>query len=713
MREFRRKLSVILAVAMVLALIPGAGAREITARAAEAVEGLNSLSRIRVGYDGVLYREMQTGGAYEVEFATASNAKEFMDAVNENPDDVIKIEVVDESGKPVKGFETGWWEQTAYSYEEVYGEEDNPNVIILQYSITAGKDAPDSAFVKTTVGSATDTVGIEIRDIPAAEKIQVANSRKVEVGKTISIPIKVDNKEALPFVWSESDEEKNDRPENQRIIDYWWEDENTVTVVGVKEGTSTIRFWVEGSDDVEVTTTITVMPRTMTLSDSEVTIDMDNDGYQISIDDIGLEDIFHNGTVEWEDGMDSMLVCYGLGEGYQPVWKVEDETVAALADLEGSDPYAVFAKRIVPLKAGTTTITVEWRGAKAEATLTVTGRSLDSEIHRLLDEFYEAHEGPILADWLREKVIPQISNLVSGKALTSRVWNALNRLNGEVGNYVIAYDYRLDESENTVGLLENIEYFGANMPLPAQAPGEGEPWNRFWVTMGDAAEADVNAVSGTGKTGFAIGFKEGIDEEHLSPITELKIPVRVTLAIPEDLADAAEKDLVVYYVGSAAARSASGAATELPSGYVVKKGGSILLQIDQPGTYVLAKRISKTPSSSGGYSYSSGSASRSQTTYTAGWVQNETGWWYRNADGTWPANTWAQLAYNGRTDWYHFDANGYMQTGWFTDTDGRVYYLNPVSDGWMGSMFVGNHVIDGKSYYFNEASDGYKGALVQ
>ena len=54
-----------------------------------------------------------------------------------------------------------------------------------------------------------------------------------------------------------------------------------------------------------------------------------------------------------------------------------------------------------------------------------------------------------------------------------------------------------------------------------------------------------------------------------------------------------------------------------------------------------------------------------------------------------------------------------MQTGWFTDTDGRVYYLNPVSDGWMGSMFVGNHVIDGKSYYFNEASDGYKGALVQ
>ena len=52
-----------------------------------------------------------------------------------------------------------------------------------------------------------------------------------------------------------------------------------------------------------------------------------------------------------------------------------------------------------------------------------------------------------------------------------------------------------------------------------------------------------------------------------------------------------------------------------------------------------------------------------------------------------------------------------MQTGWFTDADGRVYYLNPVSDGTQGAMATGWKLIDGYWYYFNEISDGYKGAL--
>lgn len=40
-----------------------------------------------------------------------------------------------------------------------------------------------------------------------------------------------------------------------------------------------------------------------------------------------------------------------------------------------------------------------------------------------------------------------------------------------------------------------------------------------------------------------------------------------------------------------------------------------------------------------------------------------------------------------------------MQTGWI-DRNGSRYYLNPVSDGWMGEMFTGWHQIDGKWYYF-------------
>ena len=56
-------------------------------------------------------------------------------------------------------------------------------------------------------------------------------------------------------------------------------------------------------------------------------------------------------------------------------------------------------------------------------------------------------------------------------------------------------------------------------------------------------------------------------------------------------------------------------------------------------------------------------------------------------------------------EWYHFDERGYMETGWFTDTDKHVYYLNPVSDGTKGRMVTGWNLIEGKWYYFN--SSGY------
>ena len=57
-------------------------------------------------------------------------------------------------------------------------------------------------------------------------------------------------------------------------------------------------------------------------------------------------------------------------------------------------------------------------------------------------------------------------------------------------------------------------------------------------------------------------------------------------------------------------------------------------------------------------------------------------------------------------------------SGWYHDLDGRLYYLNPVSDGTKGRMVTGwNWItdIDGITYryYFNENSDGTKGALIQ
>ena len=57
-----------------------------------------------------------------------------------------------------------------------------------------------------------------------------------------------------------------------------------------------------------------------------------------------------------------------------------------------------------------------------------------------------------------------------------------------------------------------------------------------------------------------------------------------------------------------------------------------------------------------------------------------------------------------------------MVTGWYTDKDGNVYYLNPVSDNTQGRMFTGWNWITGadglqRCYFFKTVSDGTRGSL--
>ena len=103
--------------------------------------------------------------------------------------------------------------------------------------------------------------------------------------------------------------------------------------------------------------------------------------------------------------------------------------------------------------------------------------------------------------------------------------------------------------------------------------------------------------------------------------------------------------------------------------------------------------------------YSGGSSDGgSSTTSTSGtWILDAVGWWYRNADNSYPYGTWAYLYYSTNNyKWYHFNVQGYMETGWFMDVDGHRYYLHPVSDGTQGYMYTGWHQIDGNWYYFTE-----------
>mgnify|MGYP000928314651 CR=1 FL=1 len=73
------------------------------------------------------------------------------------------------------------------------------------------------------------------------------------------------------------------------------------------------------------------------------------------------------------------------------------------------------------------------------------------------------------------------------------------------------------------------------------------------------------------------------------------------------------------------------------------------------------------------------------------WQQDAIGWWYKNADGSYPKNAWQNI--DGI--WYAFNGSGYMITGWFLSGD-KWYYLDVTQ----GGMKTGWQIIEGKYYYF-------------
>ena len=104
-------------------------------------------------------------------------------------------------------------------------------------------------------------------------------------------------------------------------------------------------------------------------------------------------------------------------------------------------------------------------------------------------------------------------------------------------------------------------------------------------------------------------------------------------------------------------------------------------------------------------------------TKKAKWVKDDTGWWYQNADGSYPKNDWMKIS----GTWYYFDGNGYairnswrsinwkwyyfddscaMRTGWvYVDND--WYYLDD-----SGVMLTGWQNIDGYWYYLRTECEG-------
>ncbi len=101
------------------------------------------------------------------------------------------------------------------------------------------------------------------------------------------------------------------------------------------------------------------------------------------------------------------------------------------------------------------------------------------------------------------------------------------------------------------------------------------------------------------------------------------------------------------------------------------------------------------------------------------WGTKNGKWTFTDNKGVAYKNMWAAV-YNPYAntaagqqafDWFYFDGNGYMVTGWILD-GGRYYYCSPLSDGTQGRMVTGWSQVDGAWYYFNPNSDGTRGAML-
>lgn len=184
-------------------------------------------------------------------------------------------------------------------------------------------------------------------------------------------------------------------------------------------------------------------------------------------------------------------------------------------------------------------------------------------------------------------------------------------------------------------------------------------------------------------------------------ITNLAVPMKLTFGNVSGLDYS--RPIIIRHIRE------NGSSEELRP---VNSNGILSVWVRGYSTFVFANKVNHSSTNQGGNGTSSGGGGGSRLMVSAGsWQQDQTGWKYRYSSGSYAVNGWAELSYNGRTDWYHFNAQGYLDSGWYKE-NGHTYYLNPVHDGTFGMMATGWKEISGKFYYFNPQTGGPKGAML-
>lgn len=101
-----------------------------------------------------------------------------------------------------------------------------------------------------------------------------------------------------------------------------------------------------------------------------------------------------------------------------------------------------------------------------------------------------------------------------------------------------------------------------------------------------------------------------------------------------------------------------------------------------------------------------------QTNYDAkikesyGWRRAAEGWMYSDDNGTAYVSRWLK----DDDGWHYFDARGIAVSGWFTTSNGKVWYFDATAP--HNAAVLGQRTISGKSYYFDEINGMAKNSWV-
>lgn len=229
----------------------------------------------------------------------------------------------------------------------------------------------------------------------------------------------------------------------------------------------------------------------------------------------------------------------------------------------------------------------------------------------------------------------------------------------------------------------------------------------------------VDGLEYSGNTNPVTKLMTGIEITTSPQKTEYKVGERFSaagLVVAAVYSDGSKKTISGYEIGDVST-SAPGTKDVVVS-YRVAVNDVIKVFTDTFQITVVRKP------SSGGSGSSTSAQKSSQTAVNVSGLWQKTGndiWRFQKSDGSYVMNDWARI----NDKWYHFGANGSMQSGWLQDgskwyklssdgamqtgwakeeTDGQWYYMDE-----SGAMRTGWVQVNGIWYYFNQVTQGNTG----